>query len=281
MVRQLGSCLVALVALAVVPSASAAFPGPYGLQDGPGVLSKDGTLRFTATKAAGGTLVQAVSTESDGIMRSRTLEGQWGIPTLQAGKPGEGLSRDGKTFVLENVGFAETSKFLLLNTSDLSTVDSFALNGTYAFDALSPNGSMMYLIQHKTMQDVEHYIVRGYDLRSHTLLPQRIADKTQKSWVMQGWAVNRTTSASGRWVYTLYANPGGYPFVHALDTVNSVAHCVGLPWPATNGQQGPVWSFTLRLNVGGTMLAVRYGGGSVYRYINTTNWKVSKQPVVR
>lgn len=279
MARRLGSCLVVLVALAVVPTASAAFPGPYGLQGGPGVLSKDGTLSFTAAKSGSGTVVRAISMKDDGIVLSRTFEGEWGVPTIQSGKPGEGLSRDGKTFVLENVGFGDTSRFMIVSTSDLTAVDSFALNGTYAFDALSPDSSMMYLIQHKTTQDVNHYIVRGYNLGTHTLLPQRIADKAQKSWVMQGWAVTRATSPTGRWVYTLYANPGGYPFVHALDTVKGVAHCVGLPWPETNGQQGPVFEFTLGLK--GHMLAVRYQGGSIYRYINTANWKVSKKPVAR
>lgn len=274
MVRRLGSCLVVLVALAVAPTAFAAFPGPYGLQGGQGVLSNDGSVSFTAAKGDGGTLIRAISTEGGTVLRSQTFKGDYGIPTLQYGKPGEGMSRDGKTFVLENVGFADTSRFMLVSTSDLSTVDSFTLNGTYAFDALSPNGSMMYLIQHQTAQDVNHYIVRGYDLRAHTLLPQRIADKTQAGWVMQGWAVTRTTSPNGRWVYTLYSNPGGYPFVHALDTVRSVAHCVGLPWPATNAQQGAVFNFTLGLK--GHTLAVRYGGGGIYRTINTTTWKVSK-----
>jgi len=278
MVRRLGSCLVVLVALAVVPIASAAFPGPYGLQGGKGVLSNDGTLRFTATKSAEGTLVKAISAKDGTVQASRTFDGQLGIPTLQYGQVGEGMSRDGKTFVLETAGLTDTSQFLLVNTSDLSTVDSFTLKGTYAFDALSPNGSMMYLIQHKTTQDVEHYIVRGYDLQAHRLLPQRIADKAQQSWVMQGWAVTRATSPSGRWVYTLYANPGGYPFVHALDTVNSVAHCVGLPWPATDSQQGAVFNYSLKLK--GHMLAVRYQGGGVFRTINTTNWKVSK-PIAR
>ena len=279
MAHRLGTCLVVLAALAVVSAASAAFPGPYGLQGGQGVLSIDRSVSFTATKNAGGTLIQAVSTEGGSVLRTRALDGQYGIPTIQYNRPGDGMSRDGKTFVVENVGFADTSRFMLLSTSDLSTVDSFTLNGTYAFDALSPTGSMMYLIQHKTTQDINHYIVRGYDLRSHTLLPQRIADKTQKDWVMQGWAVTRATSPSGRWVYTLYTNPGGYPFVHALDTVKGVAHCVGLPWPATDSQQNAVWNFTLRLK--GNTLAVRYQGGSIYRYINTTNWKVSKKPIAR
>jgi hypothetical protein len=76
-------------------------------------------------------------------------------------------------------------------------------------------------------------------------------------------------------VYTLYANPGGYPFVHALDTVRGVAHCVGLPWPAT-ADQNEVFNFTLTLK--GAKLAVRRQGGQVYRLVNTTNWKVSTKP---
>ena len=48
---------------------------------------------------------------------------------------------------------------------------------------------------------------------------------------MQGFPAKRTASKDGRWVYTMYANPNGYPFVHALDTVNGVAHCVGFAAP--------------------------------------------------
>jgi hypothetical protein len=40
----------------------------------------------------------------------------------------------------------------------------------------------------------------------------------------------RATSSDGRYVYTVYANSGGYPFVHALDTVAGRAHCIGIPW---------------------------------------------------
>ena len=63
------------------------------------------------------------------------------------------------------------------------------------------------------------------------------ADKAQAGWVMEGSPMTRATSADGRWVYTLYSRPGGYPFVHALDTVNGVAHCIGLPW---RGDQAPM-----------------------------------------
>jgi hypothetical protein len=277
MVRRLAALLVVAAAFAVVPAAFAAFPGPYAVQGGQGILGKDGSLRFVAAKSAEGTLVSAISTKDKSVQMSRTLDGALGVVTLSPSGPGEGLLRDGSAFVLQTLGFSATTQFVLLRTSDLATQDRFTLKGTFAFDALSPNGSMLYLIQHKTVNDVEHYIVRAYNLRTHTLLPTRIADKTQKRWVMQGWAVNRTTSADGRWVYTLYANPGGYPFVHALDTVARVAHCVGVPWPQT-ADQGEVWSFTLALK--GNRLALVQPNQSVYRYINTKSWRLSK-PAVR
>jgi len=277
MVRRLVPCLVVLAALAIAPSAFAAFPGPYAVQGGQGVLSRDGSLRFVAAKSPEGTVVNAISTEDKSVQMSRTFDSALGVVTLTPDGAGEGLTRDGSAFVLQTLGFEPKTQFVFLRTSDLSTEQTFTLRGTFAFDALSPSGSMLYLIQHKTVDDVNHYIVRGYNLRTHTLLPTRIADKTQKSWVMQGWAVNRATSANGRWVYTLYANPGGYPFVHALDTVRGVAHCVGVPWPQT-ADQGEVFNFTLALK--GNRLALVQANRDVYRFIDTKSWRVSK-PAVR
>jgi hypothetical protein len=232
--RRFGLFLAVLAALAVVPGAEAAFPGPYAVQAGEGVLSPDGSQRFLALGSGGSTVVRVDEIKTGETSLSTKVSGKFGVPTLTARGPGGGMARDGKTFVLQSLGLKPTTQFLLLRTNDLSTADRVSLKGTYGFDAMSPDGSMMYLIQHSTVQDIEHYVVRAYNLRTHTLLPNRIADKTQASWVMQGWAVGRATSASGRWVYTLYANPGGTPFVHALGTVRGVAHCVGIPWPATD-----------------------------------------------
>jgi hypothetical protein len=243
-----------------------------------GTLSADGTLRFVATQDGAGTLLQAIRRSDGSVVRSRTVDGAFGVPVLSpSGGYGEGLSHDGSMLVLQSTGISARTRFLLVDTSDLSTHGSISLKGTFAYDALSPDASRLYLIQHSSTQDVQHYIVRAYDLGDHVLLPGRIADKTQKSWIMQGWAVSRATTADGRWAYTLYANPGGYPFVHALDTVRGVAHCIGIPWPQTDSSQGNVFNFTLGLQ--GTRLAVLRSDGSTYRFINTRNWKVSK-PVV-
>ena len=189
---------------------------------------------------------------------SQTIPGAFGVPTLTVDGPGSGMFRDGSTFILQSMGLQASTQFVLLRTADLSTRDQIKLKGTFGFDALSPDGTMMYLIQHRTTQDIQHYIVRAYDLSTHKLLPSRIADKTQESWVMQGWAASRVESRDGRWAYTLYANPGGTPFVHALDTVKGVAHCVGVPWPATDPNQSEI--FNAQLTLAGTKLAVRYAG---------------------
>jgi hypothetical protein len=273
MFRRIRPCLIVLAALAVVPVASAAFPAPFAAQGGNGVLSNDGSLRFVPFGAGESTVVHAYNTSNGSTLRSQTVPGSYGVPMITQTGPGGGMFRDGSTFVLQSIGLNPSTQFVLLRTQDLSTRDQISVQGTFGFDALSPDGSMLYLIQHSSTQDIQHYIVRAYDLNAHKLLPGRIADKTQKSWVMQGWAVSRVASDNGRWVYTLYANPGGYPFIHALDTVKGVAHCVGLPWPSYDSNQDAVFNFSLALK-GKTLIVNRQGG--TYRLVDRTNWHVSK-----
>lgn len=271
MFRRLRLWLVALAALLAVPVALGAYPTPFAVQGGDGVLSNDGSLRFVAAKSGANTIVSAISTKGGETARSRTVAGKFGVPMLtQSGLSG-GVFRDGSALVLQSVGMNAKTRFLVVGAGDLATRASIALKGTFGFDALSPDGSRMFLIQHTSVDDLAHYIVRAYDLKARRLVPGRIADRAQKSWVMQGFAVNRATSADGRWVYTLYVNPGGYPFVHALDTVRSVAHCVGIPWTATD--QSPVFNFGLALE--GRSLLVRWQDGRLYRAIDTKTWRLS------
>jgi hypothetical protein len=276
MFRRLGLYLTVLGALAVVSVASAAYPSPFALQGGAGVLSNDGSIRYVAVGTGEATVVRASKTVGGStVMTSKSIPGSYGVPMLTSSGPGGGMFRDGSTFVLQSTGLFATTQFVLVSASDLAVRDQIVLKGTFAFDALSPDGSRLYLIQHKSVQDIQHYIVRAYDLSAHQLMPGRIADKTQKSWVMKGWTVDRVGTADGRWAYTLYANPGGFPFVHALDTVKGVAHCVGVPWRQTDPNQNDVFGFKLALS--GKKLLVKAASGSTYRVINTTNWHVSKR----
>jgi hypothetical protein len=271
MVRRLGSLLVLVGALALVPSASAAFPGPMAVQGGTGLANLDGSLHFVAFKAGANTRIDAVDAGGTTVL-SRTVSGAFGIVNLTPnGVPG-GLFQDGSAFVVQNVGIQSISRFLILGTQDLATRDAITLKGVFGFDALSPDASRLYLIQHTSTEDIQHYIVRAYNLNAHELLAGRVADKTQRNWVMQGWAVDRATTPEGRWAYTLYANPGGFPFIHALDTVHGVAHCIGLPWRATD--QNPVYSFHLALK--GTSIVVQWQDGRTWRRVDRTTWHISK-----
>jgi hypothetical protein len=266
MLRRLAVLFAA--ALFAAPAAAADGPGPGGIQGGAGVVSPDGGLRYVVMAAAPGqwTLLEAINMKDGTIANTASLYGDWGLPQMVGGNS---LSHDGSTLVLAETQISsEQSKFLVYGTHTLTYLGGIVLKGMFTFDALSPDGSRLYLIQ-QVYGDGMHYVVRAYDLQRGRLLPGRIADRTQKSWVMQGYPMTRTVSSDGRWVYTLYSNPTGYPFVHALDTVRGVAHCVGLP--ITN--QNPLYNVVLTLH--GKRLAVHWRSGRPWYDIDTTTWRVS------
>ena len=271
MVRRLGLCLVVLGALTVTPAAFAGGPQPMAQQGGLGTLSNDGSVRFVALGAGTSTVLAKIGVKDGSVRKSQNLIGSLGTPVLYYGGAGEGLFHDGSMLVLQSTALGKTTDFQIVSTRDFATRDRISLNGTFTFDALSPDGKSLYLIQHRSVNDFQHYVVRSYDLTAHRLLPGRIADRTQTSWVMQGWAMTRTTSVDGRCVYTLYQNPGGYPFIHALDTSRGVAHCIGLPWTASD--QSPMAKLVLSLH--GKTLAVHWRSGKAWLNLNTTTWKTS------
>ena len=266
--------VLAVAALAAAPAALADGPLPYAMQNSSGVLSPDGSLRYLALSSGTNTVLAEMQTR-DGTLRVETsLPGSYGIPTIVAGGPGAGLSPDGRTLVVGNPALDLVSRFLVIDTRTLRTKNRIVLDGSYAFDALSPDASRLYLIQHTEASygDYSHYVVRAYDLGTNRLLPGRIADRTQKGWVMDGYPLARVTSADGRWVYTLYQNgsAGGYPFIHALDTVRGVAHCIGVPLADQSG----ISNLVLSLRDGGSTLAVHWKSGRPWLDVSTATWRV-------
>jgi hypothetical protein len=105
-------------------------------------------------------------------------------------------------------------------------------------------------------------------------LPGRIADRTQKDWLMHGSPLTRTESARGRWVYTLYTSPGSYPFVHALDTKRGVAHCIQLPWEEDRNQNA-LYNLALAVRDGGRTLALDWKNGRPWLRVAVGSWQVS------
>jgi hypothetical protein len=262
-----------LVALAAAPPALADGGGaPVAAE---GVLTPSGTIRY-ATLANGRSTTVNASRRNGVVIRWRDIQGLWAVPGVAFDGTAGGLSGDGRTLVLlkpQTVRLPTRSVFQVVRTSDLAPLRRVVLQGNFEFDALSPDGSRLYLIQRVSRQNLSRYVVRAYDLRRGRLLPGRIADRAQRGWVMAGYPVTRATSAEGRWAYTLYARPGGTPFVHALDTVRGVAHCIGIPWHGAN--QNALWRMRLAVRDGGRTLSLHWRSGREYLAIGRGTWRIS------
>ena len=70
---------------------------------------------------------------------------------------------------------------------------------------------------------------------------------------MRGYPFRRAVGAGDRWVYTLYQEPTGRAFVHALDTVGRRAVCIDLP-ATIAGDLVP--SLRLRLTADGSTIRI-------------------------
>jgi hypothetical protein len=234
--------LIVVAALVLVPAALAdGGPDPGVLEAGAGITGGPGSVRFVTVPVGVLTLVERTATQGGQVLSSRLLPGSWGIPLVDFTGTTGGLSANGQTLVLGQTGagtctasgctlLRRTTSFRILDATSLRPRETVTLRGDFAFDALSPDGLRLYLVNHVSAANANKYVVRAFDLRHQRLLPGAIADRTQRGWLMQGMPMARQTSGDGRYVYTLYANPGGYPFVHALDTVAGRAHCIGIPW---------------------------------------------------
>ena len=260
-------CLAAFVA---APAALADGPPQYAAQGGAGVSTPNGAVHYVAIPGFGGTtMVESIGRDGS-VWNWPSFVGSWGIPMITYRDPA-GLSRDGHSLFLQTTAFGGPTSFLVVNTRTMRMRDLFTLKGNYSFDALSPDATKLYLTQRVDASNYSRYVVREYDLNTHTLVPGRIADRTQKSWVMQGDAVARTTSPGGRWVYTFFMNSGGTPFIHALDTVKGVAHCIGIPWASAD--QSGLYNIVLTLH--GNELAVHWRSGRSWLNVDASTWRVS------
>jgi hypothetical protein len=238
--------IATLFALALTPLARA--DGlPIADASAPAIIGGDDVNgRLVAVPTERGTVVARIG---DSVYVSRLLDGRYTVPVIALDHTASGLSTDGSTLVLINprLSFprARTS-LVVLDASNLRTRAHIVLQGDFSFDALSPDGTRMYLIHYLSPRDPTRYEVRALDVPSGKLLPTPIVDKSEPDERMAGLPITRATTADGHWAYTLYDGAGHEPFVHALDTVKGDAHCIDLEMLA--GRQD---LYGLRLDLGG------------------------------
>ncbi len=280
------ACAAVFAAFAVSPTAAASDggPSPGVLYGWTGITAPGQPVRYVTLTTPRSTVLESISRSSGRVRGWISLNGLWGIPLVaNDGTPG-GLSRDGRYLVVagwnppRNSTLRQTSTFKLVNTRTFRVWRTITLPGDFSFDALSPGGGRLFLIEHVSTADATRYRVRAYDIAARRLLPHVIADRRQSTWVMRGYPVSRATSADGRWIYTLYQQADGFPFVHALDAVDGTAVCVGIPW---KGNQNLLPSTMLKLDERAGTLTLQTRAGRPLFLVDTKSYWVSRPSVDR
>ena len=241
MKRALVLGLLVAGASILVASATGAGPSPGIAFGSPGVVSHDGKFRYVAMRAGRGTLVEAVTTRGGVIRRSRFLKGWYGVPMVAYDGTTGGLARNGKELILYSPGRGAThskTRFVVFDPRTLRVRSRLTLNGNFGFDALSPDGSLMYLLELKTGPNATglDYAVRALDVNTGALLPGAIVDRREPDEKMTGIPLTRVGSGDASWAYTLYSRDGKSPFVHALHTTAREAFCIDVPLHVTGEQ---------------------------------------------
>jgi hypothetical protein len=238
--------------LLLPPTAAAGDGPPVDRGAGPdGVIDSGANDRLIASPAGlRHTVVARAQVEGGRIWRTAVLDGRWDVPVVAFDGSSGGLSEDTERLVLMRPALRadpKVSRFLVLGARWLRVRQRITLEGKWNYDALSPDGSTLYLIQSVSRPHADRYAVRAYDLRAHRLLPKPIVDPSEPDEPMRGYPSTRVTGPAGRWVYTLYLG-GDEPFVHALDTVKRSSICIDLPHKL-NRTRNP-WGLKLRLRGG-------------------------------
>lgn len=261
------SALVAALVLAGGAGAGKGGPSPGVELGGTGVASVDGAVRYVAAARAGRTTVTAIDRDGQVVGRG-SVRGALGIPRVAFDGTLGGLAYDGRTLVLASASVGSpTSRFAVLSTRGLELRRTISLRGTWSYDALSPDGRKLYLVEHSVSGPT--YRVRAYDVVRGTLVREAVVDPRLGGRAMTGVPVTQTLGPRGAWAYTLYQKPGGAPFVHALDTVRGKALCIELPW---RGNQGRL--FDVRMSVQGRKLVLRSLSGRQLATIDTREFVV-------
>jgi hypothetical protein len=192
---------------------------------------------FTATPTASTTVVKDVVIQPGYGGDGRTIDGRWVFPTIGEDPVPVGVSADGSTLVLVEADVAHgrggadrtTSRFAVLDAYLVSGDDPrvIELAGAFDFDALSPDGSLLYVAQQIPGPLEGRYQVRVVETETGRLRPDVIVDKRNVNEQMAGYAIDQERRADGI-VLTLYRG-AEHPFVHALSTVDAWAVCIDLP----------------------------------------------------
>ncbi len=219
----------------------------------PGARAKAVSNVGSATNVVGKehtvTRVLVADAKNDATGQVRYVNGAWALPVPVPGGATEGLSWNGRVAVMQSTDAASRLIAFRLRGGRPQIVD-LRREGTFGYDALSRNGTKLYLTQYRDASGAAVDRIRLYDLATRKLDPTPVVDKLEGDESMVGTPVARTWSADGGTVYTLYEG-SAHPFVHMLQTAYAFTFCIDLP---ARGDPTTTGTWTLGLGAVGRKL---------------------------
>ena len=169
------------------------------------------------------------------------VAGHWQLPTVGHDPTPVGRSLDGSTIALvesQDDQSAGMSRFAVLEHALMDQVQTagdaplrlvriIELPGAFEYDTLSPDGRILYVIQHLDERAGGRYQVRAVDVSTGVMRDAVIVDKGNPDETMAGAPIAQLRREDGL-VLTLYDGPA-HPFIHALMSTEAWAVCIDLP----------------------------------------------------
>jgi DNA-binding beta-propeller fold protein YncE len=221
---------------------------PYAVVDGrdgrlrsslpAGVPAPDWHVLYASHQSGASTIVRAIDPTDGAVRRAISVAGAWQLPSIGLDRWPGGLSADGGTLVLVETtaggsATAASTRFAIVSTAGQGVPRVITLPGRLTFDAMSPDGGLLYVLDHVTDGS---YSVRQVDVASGRMAEGSIVDKRNPGEPMAGYAVTQLPGVDG-WVYTIYRSADG-AFIHALDTQHGGAFCIDLPGANESDEAG-------------------------------------------
>ena len=195
---------------------------------------------------------------------TQDIDGRWRLPTVGLDPIPGGVSADRSTIVLVEADAEHGAAGSDRTVSRFAVVDGrlglsnppriIELEGAFDYDALSPDGTLLYVAEQVPGPLEARYQVRAVETATGRMRDATIVDKRNIDEEMAGWPVDQARRADGM-VMTLYRG-AAYPFVHALSSKEAWAICIDLPTRGFDDVEAAADWGIVSLGVGKSDLAV-------------------------
>jgi hypothetical protein len=234
-----------------------------------GVLSADMSHLYSISAATATPMLVDTDPATGLTLHALPLARRFQLPPATvSGVPG-GLSQNGRWLVLEafdqNGPGPDGTHLLVVDTSFSKTATSIDLPGDFQFDAITNDGTKVYLIEY--VSGIE-YRVRDYDVRASHLDPNVVVDKSDSTEPMQGIRLSGVASPDGQWLYSVYTREKTGAFIHALNLDQTIAFCIDLPGSGYSADYSE-FQWSLALSADGKHLFAANGPMGVIAQVDT------------